>query len=194
MSRSLRDDLGHDELHAELAPYIGRLGPWRWSRTEINTAEIWNFCEAVEDANPVYWDAQTARTSRFGRLIAPPQSLLSIMMGRPWAPDYVLERERAEFAAQGEDPEDRVRDILAAHGFSTATAVTRKEEYFEPFGPGDGRIRQAVRVESVSPVKQTKVGPGVFVTTAVDYRTEHADLLIARATLVILRYAGGGSA
>lgn len=182
-----------DPLFAELAPHIGRLGPWRWSRNEINVAEIWNFCEAVEDANPVYWDEQTAGASRFGRLIAPPQALLSFMMGRSWAPEYVRRREADQIEAQGADPEDRVREILAAHGFATATAVTRKEEYFEPFGPGDGRIRQAVRVEEVSPVKETKVGPGVFVTTTVDYRTEHPDRLVARATLVILRYAGGGS-
>lgn len=182
-----------DELAAELAPHIGRLGPWRWSRSEINRAEIWNFCEAVEDANPAYWDEETAKSSRFGRLIAPPQALLSFMMGRSWAPTYVSEREQDELSAQGSDPEDRVRDILAAHGFGTATAVTRREEYLEPFGPGDGRIRQAVRVEEVSPVKRTKVGPGVFVTTTVEYRTEHPDRLVARATLVILRYAGGGS-
>jgi hypothetical protein len=181
------------DLDADLAPHLGRLGPWRWSRTEINQAEIWNFCEAVEDANPVYWDEATARASRFGRLIAPPQMLLTLMTPRPWAPDYVLEQERAERGAQGEDPEDAVRAILAAHGYGTATAVSRTEEYLEPFGPGDGRIRQAVRVEKVSSLKQTAVGPGVFVTTTVDYRTERPDRLVARATLVILRYAGGGT-
>lgn len=181
------------DLYAELAPYLGRLGPWRWSRTEINRAEIWNFCEAVEDANPLYWDEDAARSSRVGRLIAPPQMLLTLMTPRPWAPGYVLEREQADLAAQGEDPEDAVRSILAAHGYGTATAVSRTEEYLEPFGPGDGRIRQAVRVEEVSPVKKTAVGPGVFVTTTVDYRTERPDRLVARASLVILRYAGGGN-
>lgn len=182
-----------DDLTRELAPYIGRSGPWRWSRTAINQAEIWNFCEAVEDSNPVYWDEETAKASRFGRLIAPPQALLSFMMGRSWAPAYVREREHEDLTAQGSDPEDRVRDILTSHGFGTATAVTRKEEYLEPFGPGDGRIRQAVRVVDVSPVKQTKVGPGLFVTTTVDYRTEYPDRLVARATLVVLRYDGRGA-
>ncbi len=180
-----------DGLIADLVtPYIGRLGPWRWSRSAINTTEIWNFCEAVEDGNPVYWDEGIARSSRFGRLISPPHALLTYMVGRSWAPAFVEERERAAVAAQGRDPEDRVRAILAEHGFSTATAVTRKEEYLEPYGPGDGRIRQAVLVESVSPVKQTKVGAGVFVATVAEYRSENAGVLIARATQVILRYDG----
>lgn len=174
----------------ELAPHIGRLGPWRWSRSEVNHAEIWNFCEAVEDGNPVYWDEPTATSSRFGRLIAPPQMLLSFMMGRSWAPEFIRKRERAELDAQGADPEECVREILASHRFTTATAVTRREEYFEPFGPGDGRIRQAVEVLDVSAVKQTKVGPGVFVKTAVHYRAERGDRLVARATLTILRYDG----
>jgi uncharacterized protein len=187
-SSAMREEV----LQRELAPYLGWLGPWRWSRSPVNLPEIRNFCEAVEDPNPVYWDEEAARASRFGRLISPPNALLSFMVGRSWAPRYVVDRELEAAVAQGEDPEDQVRAVLASHGYSTATAVTRREEYFEPFGPGDGRIRQAVLVESVSPVKATRVGAGVFVTTIAEYRTELSDAHIGRATQVILRYDGTG--
>jgi hypothetical protein len=73
-SSAMREEV----LQRELARFLGWLGPWRWSRSPVNLPEIWNFCEAVEDPNPVYWDEVAARASRFGRLISPP-----IASGRP---------------------------------------------------------------------------------------------------------------
>jgi uncharacterized protein len=175
-------------LERELAPHIGPLGPWRWSRTEINHAEIWNFCEAVRDENPVYWDDNFAAASRFGRLIAPPQALLAFTHPRPWRPEYLPPPTEPGVP----DPEDEIRTILARHGYATATAVSREEEYLEPFGPGDGRIGKAVRCVGVSPVKKTKVGRGVFVTTVAEFRVEAHERRVARATTVILRYAAAG--
>jgi len=176
------------QLRAEIEPYFNRLGPWKWSRTEIETGAIWNFCEAVEDANPIYWDAQTAEASRFGRPLAPPQALMALNMAHWWAPEYVRERDQQKVSDDGDDPQPSVMNILARFGYGTATNVTREEEYLDPFGPGDGRIRQASRYVHLSPVKQTKVGEGVFITTEIDYRTEHRDRVIARARNVLLMY------
>ena len=177
-----------EQLWGELEEFFGRLGPWKWSRTEIEFGAVWNFCEAVEDANPVYWDEETAAASRFGRRIAPPHALMTLNMGHWWAPDYVKEAERRQVEGQGDDPQQHVMQILAKYGFGTATNVTREEEYLKPFGPGDGRIRQASRYVDLSPIKQTKVGEGVFITSEIDFRTEHADRLIARARNVLLMY------
>jgi uncharacterized protein len=177
-------------MAAELAPLIGMRGAWKWTRAELTIGEVRNFCETAEDANPIYWDEETARASRFGRFIAPPQSLLSTAMWRWWLPDYVRRQEAEELAKQESDgdPERRVWDILTSYGYSTPAASHRKEEYFEAFGPGDGRLRYSIKVENVSAVKQTKLGPGVFITTSVDYRTEFGDRLVARASLELLRF------
>lgn len=178
-------------IRRAVAPHLGRRGPWRWSPIEISSTSIRDFCTAVEDANPCYWDESRATASRFGRLIAPPQALLSFCMKPSWEPDYLS--SKSDLSADS-DPEDSIRDVLASFGYRTATAVRRKEIYLTPFGPGDGRIRQAVTCTDVGPIKQTKVGPGVFVSTVIDYRVERDDVAVAQAELVILRYAGGGSA
>ena len=42
----------------------------------------------------------------------------------------------------------------------------------------------------VSEEKQTRPGRGVFITTVTEYYTERDDRLIARSTMVLLKYDG----
>jgi len=175
------------DIRDEVTPYLNRFGPWRWSRAEVNAPMIWNFCEAVEDANPVYWDGETGTASRFGRLIAPPQMIMTMSGGHWWAPDYIRQREHTPLQG-ADDPPAEVAAVVEAHGFVTATMVTRRDEYLDPFGPGDGRIKQATQVLDVSEPKQTKVGRGVFITSVIEYRVEADDRPVARARNVLLRY------
>ncbi len=58
-----------------VAPHLHEWGPYRLTRDAITETAIRRFCEVAEDGNPVYWDAEYAQTTRFGRVIAPPQSL-----------------------------------------------------------------------------------------------------------------------
>lgn len=163
-------------------------GPTSFSRAEINAPMIWNFCESVHDPNPVYWDESFARQTRFGRLIAPPQMIMTMSGGHWWAPDYILEREKQAIEEQGESPAQRVMDIVREHGYTTATNVTREDEFLDPYGPGDGRLKQSSRVVDVSEEKQTAVGKGVFITSIIEYRAEKDDRLVVRARNVLLMY------
>ena len=181
-------------LQARLAPYIGVTGPRQWSARPIEASAILNFLEAVEDGNPVYWDEEFARASRFGRTIAPPHAIFALAMPAFWLPDWLKARGAAQAASTPPCPLVTARAILADHGFSTVTVVNREEEYFAPFGPGDGRIGIEPRIVSVSAIKQTKVGPGVFYTFDLDYRTERDDQLVARARSIYLLYNGAGGA
>lgn len=193
VDRTRTDAAVDEQIRLVVEPHLHCRGPWRWSPIEISTTSIRDFCAAVEDANPCYWDDAQAKAFRFGRLIAPPQSLLSLCMKPSWEPPYLRHDGDPEDPSGESDPEDSIRTALAALGYGTATAVRRTETYLAPFGPGDGRIRQAVTCTAVSPLKRTKVGPGVFVTSTIDYRVERDDVAIARAELVILRYAGGSA-
>jgi hypothetical protein len=181
-------------LRARLEPLLGRPGPRKWSARPVETAAIWNFCEAVQDGTPLYWDEEAGRKSRFGRMIAPPQALMALCMDAWWVPPSLRERNEAADALLANSPQNQARAILREHGFTTVTVVNREEEYFEPFGPGDGRIGLVDRVASVSAVKQTKVGQGVFFTYEIDYHTEREDRLVARARNVTLIYRGEGEA
>ncbi|GAA1267511.1 MaoC family dehydratase N-terminal domain-containing protein [Pseudonocardia aurantiaca] len=177
-------------LRDRLEPFLGRDGPLRWSARPIETAAVWNFCEAVEDANPVYWDAEQAIASRFGRMIAPPQALMALNMAAWWLPDFLRERAEQREKELGPSPSSLVYDIVRELGFTTATNVTREEEYLEPFGPGDGRMGQTDRLVHVSDVKQTRVGRGVFLTTEIEYITEVDETVVAKARNVLLMYDG----
>ncbi len=168
--------------------YWNKPGPVTFSRAEVNAPMIWNFCEAVEDGNPVYWDEEFAKQTRFGRLIAPPQMIMTMSGGHWWAPQWLREREQAARATDGEDPQRAAMAIVHADGYTTATNVTREDEFLAPYGPGDGRLKQSSRVIDVSEEKQTAVGKGVFITSVIEYRTEVDDRLVVRATNVLLMY------
>jgi acyl dehydratase len=46
-------------------PYLNKWGPYRLTRDEVTETAIRRFCEVAEDGNPVYWDADFAKTTRF---------------------------------------------------------------------------------------------------------------------------------
>ncbi|MEO8541223.1 MAG: MaoC family dehydratase, partial [bacterium] len=73
-------------------PYLNKWGPFRMTRDAITETAIRRFCEVAEDENPVYWDEEFAKRSRFGRIIAPPQSLFSMTFAAWWTPKHVQER------------------------------------------------------------------------------------------------------
>ena len=176
------------ETREATRPYWEQSGPTSFARAEINAPMIWNFCEAVEDANPVYWDEEYAKQSRFGRLIAPPHMIMTMAGGHWWAPDYIRERDAKAVADQGESAPAKVMEIVREHGYTTATNVTREDEFLEPYGPGDGRLKSSSKVVDVSEEKQTAVGKGVFITSIIDYRTENDDRLVVRARNILLMY------
>ena len=80
-------------------PYLNRWGPFRLTRDEVDKTAVWRYCEVAEDGNPVYWDEEFAKRTRFGRLIAPPQGIFSFSFGPWWTPDYVTEKTNRDAAA-----------------------------------------------------------------------------------------------
>src|SRR5690606_23357860 len=123
---------------------------------------------------PIYWSPEVAKASRFGRVIAPPHGLMTFNIDAWWLPDYLQgEVDRRKH----ETPEQKIRDLVADVGFTTILVVGREEEYLLPYGPEDGHIGRDRRVTSVSPVKTTKVGVGVFMTYEIEYYTEHNERL-----------------
>ena len=172
----------------EAAPYLGRPGPLTPSAVEISNGSIWAFLDAVEDQSPLYWDEEFARQSRFGRMIAPPQMVMTAAMGRWWAPDYVQTRERQALEATGGDPLAEVVALLRKYDYIHDINVTREDEFLEPYGPGDGRLLQQITVADVSEEKQIHLGVGVFVTTTIEYFTEHDRRLVTRSRNVQLSY------
>jgi acyl dehydratase len=183
-------------LQEAVQPLLDRWGPYRITRDEITETAIRRFCEVAQDGNPVYWDAAFAAGSRFGRLIAPPQSLFSMTFGAWWTPPYLEEktvRDAAALNPADEEVETRtVHALCDQFGYTVNTVAGQEVEYVAPFGPGDGRLKMRSMTTDVSPEKTVRVGKGVFITTVTEYRTEVGDRLIGRSTMVLLRYRAAG--
>lgn len=173
-------------------PYLDKWGPYRLTRDEVNTTAIRYFCEVVEDANPVYWDPEFAKQTRFGRLIAPPQAVFSMAFQPWWTPDYVVQKLERDAAAMSEGVAEagggEVHQLANEYGYTVVTVTDTENEYIAPFGPGDGRLKTRGMTVDVSEEKQTRPGKGVFITSVTEYRTEVDDRLVARSTMVVLYY------
>jgi len=181
----------HVSLQEAVQPYLNRWGPWRLTRDELSKTAVWRYCEVAEDANPVYWDEEFAKTTRFGRLIAPPQGLFSFSFAPWWTPEY-LSRRIAEEASRLNAPEtqggNEVMRLVNQYGYTVATVQAQEAEYLAPFGPGDGRLKMRGMTLDVSMEKQTRPGKGVFITSVTEYFTEKDDRLVARSRMVLLMY------
>ncbi len=178
-------------------PYIDAWGPFTLTRDAVSETAIRRFCEVAEDGNPVYWDDGFASQSRFGRVIAPPQSLFSMCFRAWWTPEHQKKRNRqdaADLSPSGSRAVERQFYALCdEYGYTVNTVATQEAEYIAPFGPGDGRLKSRNMITDVSEEKKVHVGRGVFVTSVTEYRTEIGDRLVGRSTLVLLRYRPEGA-
>ncbi len=190
-------ELSAKSFREDAEPYLNIWGPYSITRDAVTETAIRRFCEVAEDGNPVYWDREFARKSRFGRVIAPPQSLFSMTFAAWWTPDYLREKTVNDAAAL--NPEgtalegNKIYALCDKYGYTVNTVAGQEVEYIEPFGPGDGRLKMRSMTTEVSQEKKVRVGRGVFVTSITEYRTEIGDRLIGRSTMVLLRYKADGS-
>ena len=189
---SLTETHDADAARRLAEPFLNKWGPYRLTRDPITENDVRRFCEVVEDGNPVYWDEEYARRSRFGRLISPPQSLFAMTFGAWWTPGHVEASLAAQTAALNQDADavdpGAIFAICERFGYVVNTVAGQETEYIAPFGPGDGRIKMRSMTVDVSPEKTVRVGKGIFITSITEYRTERADELIGRSRLVLLRY------
>jgi uncharacterized OB-fold protein/acyl dehydratase len=126
------------------------LGPEQHGRFPVNEVMIAQWCDAMDDQNPVYTDPGLAAGSVHGGIVAPPAML------QAWIMNGLAPR-----------PQDKVAEIkaaLAEAGFTSVVATNCEQEYVRYLRPGDSVVARGV-VESISEEKRTGLGDGHFVTT-----------------------------
>ena len=118
---------------------------------------VWTSLASVENANPLFWDAEVAQELAGGP-IAPP-SMLSVWF-RPhhWQPG----------ATENLVPLQVHFDLKAAFGLPEAVMTDNTITFGVPVRPGD-RIRSRQVLRSVSGPKTTKLGTGRFWVIDVEY-------------------------
>ncbi len=146
----------------------------------VNQPMIRHWAAAMEDHNPVYVDPTFAASSRFGGIVAPPMMLQTWTMATP---------KITGIAARGGSPVEfggNPLTVLDDVGFIATLATNSEFEIVRYLRPGDV-ITSTMEIESVSDQKQTRIGPGYFVTWVTTYRDAEG-AIVGRQVFRILKF------
>ncbi len=161
-------------------------GPPNAAPDPVNQPMIRHWAAAFEDENPVYTDPDAAARSRFGEIVAPPLMLQTWTMATPRITGMA---ERGGSPVEG--GRAAVLDLLDEAGFVGTLASNSEFEIVRYLRLGD-IVSATTLLDSVSPEKQTRIGPGHFVTWATTY-TDAAGEVVGRQTFRILKFRPGGA-
>jgi acyl dehydratase len=178
-----------DGLDEQLQALVGRplndSGP-ALAPDPVNQPMIRHWAAAFEDENPVYSDPAAAAASRFGEIVAPPFMLQTWTMATPRITG-IAERGGAPV----EVGNTGVIRLLDDAGYVATLASNSEFEIMRYLRVGD-ELRATTVLDSVSAEKQTRLGPGYFVTWATTY-TDQADEIVGRQLFRILKFRAGAS-
>jgi uncharacterized protein len=176
--------VAEDDLRAGLDALIGRPvggGGRAVAPDPVNQPMIRHWAAAFEDANPVYVDAEAAAASRHGQVVAPPLMLQTWTMATPKITGI---GERGGNPIDADEPSALA--VLDDAGF-TATLATDSEFEIERYLHLGEVVSAETLIESVSDEKQTRLGPGHFVTWMTTW-TDEAGAVVGRQRFRILKF------
>ena len=174
-----------DRLQALVGQPIGDGGP-SIAPDPVNQPMIRHWAAAFEDANPIYTDPEAAARSRFGGIVAPPLMLQTWTMATPMITGI---RERGGSPVEG--GRAAVLALLDDAGFVGTLASNSEFEIVRYLRPGDV-VSATTVLDTVSPEKQTRLGPGHFVTWLTTYVDQDGDV-VGRQLFRILKFRPGGA-
>jgi hypothetical protein len=146
----------------------------------VNQPMIRHWAAAMEDHNPVYVDPAFAAASRFGGIVAPPLMLQTWSMPTP---------KISGIAERGGSPTEGALNPLTPldeAGFIATLATNSEFEILRYLHLGETVCSETI-VESVSEKKQTRLGPGHFITWVTTYRGDR-DEVVGRQMFRILKF------
>jgi acyl dehydratase len=165
-----------DPLLERLRAMVGVANPPEPARDPVNQAMIRHWCDAMEDANPVYTDPEFAAKSVHGGIVAPPAMLNAWTM--PGLPGR----------RTGDASMNPMRALDAA-GFTSVIATNSEHEYLRYLRLGD-QLHGTSELVDVSEQKQTGLGLGHFVTSRTSYRTQGGEE-VGRMFFRLLKFKPG---
>ncbi len=175
------DDRIRSLVGRELSQAKGNLGP-----DPVNQPMIRHWAAAFEDHNPVYTDPVAAANSRFGGVVAPPLMLQTWTMPTPTITG-MAERGGSPTEPDGESP----IVVFDQAGFTGTVASNSEFEFERYLRPGD-TVSSTTRIESISERKQTRLGPGYFVTWITTF-SDAEGAVVGRQRFRILKFNPSGA-
>ncbi len=167
---------GADQL-LDLAALTGhRTGPY-CSFNAVSRVQVWQWCSAMGDGNPLYLDDEYRSRAGFDRVVAPPA------MMQMWT---MRDVNSAYAPGTPATAGPMVFDALAAHGFPGIVAVSYDINFHRLLLEGD-RAHHFSTIVTISPLKQTALGAGHFVTDQVEF-LDQDDALFAEALITYFVY------
>lgn len=151
----------------------------------VNQPMIRHWAAAFEDHDPVYTDPEAAAASRFGEIVAPPMMLQTWTLPTPVVTG-IAERGGAPTPSQEQSAISRF-DEAGFTGTLAANSEFEIERYLRL-----GEAVSAVNVlESISDEKQTRLGPGHFVTWVTTFTVADGEV-VGRHRFRVLKFRPGG--
>ena len=158
-------------LPEEVTKFIGKRG--EAIVFEVEKEPIRRFADAVGDPNPLYWDEEYAKNSRYGSIIAPPGFISSPWFSRP---------KSSELSA---DLRMQLRPALEKSGFTRPGGLDAGIEYefFQPVRAGDTITTFSIIKDIVE--REGRTGKLAFIITETTYTNQNGDLVAkARGTAI----------
>jgi acyl dehydratase len=153
-----------------------RVGPYL-SYNPVSRTQIWQWCSAMGDRNPLYLDDDYRGKAGFDRVVAPPAMMQMWSMR-----DVNMEYAPGSTAA----PPYQVLDTLSQNGFPGNVAVSYDITFHRLLLEGD-RAHHYTTVVAISDLKRTTLGEGYFVTERVEY-LDQGEQLFAEALITYFQY------
>jgi acyl dehydratase len=149
---------------------------------------IRHWCEAVEDANPLYTDEAYARKSKYKGIISPPAMVQTWAQAPLWPDGQELRYRHPEKTPkkQQPDPVEKAFNNLGEAGFLGAVDIDSTLEFVRPLFLGD-RVTVRSELVSVTEEKKTRLGRGHFMSFAFRYSNQKGERICSQ-TMTIFRF------
>lgn len=155
----------------------------------VSEAQILSWCEMVRDRNPLYFDTPSTRAGRFGGVVAPAMalSIWNLGTGSQTGIDAKYPDVDAPYLEAWPGPlEGDWPFEWRAPGATEVIVQRRHAEFGLPVRPGD-QIHSTARLLNCSGRKETKLGPGYFLTRFEVYRNQRNEV-IGHTLMSLLQY------
>jgi acyl dehydratase len=166
-----------ENLYEELKALVGKEINPITGIDDVCKQMIRHWCEAMEDANPMYTNEEYAKKSKYGSIVAPPTMVQAWSFGPLWPNGQDLFYRHPERLQKKEStPPEIAMQKLEKAGFIGSLATNTSMDFFKPLFPGDTVIQKA-QLSDITPEKKTSAGIGHFIIMTYTYTNQKGELI-----------------
>lgn len=179
----------NDDMPDFAKAYMGQVREGNWEpRDPLQASDVHLWCEALEDWNPLYWDAEYAARSSVGGIVSPPIGLFfgagsGLVVGLGYRKPGAVVPEPIVQGLHGMELMSALRQELIRGGVPfpppdcPETVVTNAVYHFyRPLRVGD-TLRTEQRLATCSQLRKTRLGEGYFTSGENQLFNQHGELV-----------------